>query len=269
MSYTPVLDYLPLWAVFMATLAVVMLSEEGGIRLGRYRRTLSDQEKEAPVGAIATAMLGLLGFMLAFTFGLAASRFDARRLALLEEANAIGTTYLRAGLLAEPFRTSIRKLLREYVDVRLEAVQAGQVERGVSRSAELQRPLWEQGVAAAEKDPRSITAGLFIQSLNSVIDLHATRVMFGLRSRIPVTVWVTLYALVILALAAMGYHAGLSGSRRSLAVFALALAFSAVMWMIADLDRPHEGLLRVSQQAMVDLKNSFRNPAARVDGSEP
>jgi hypothetical protein len=255
--------------VFIATVAVVMVSEEGGIQLGRYRRKLSDQEKEAPLGAIVAAMLGLLGFMLAFTFGLAASRFDARRLALLEEANAIGTTYLRAGLLAEPHRTTIRKLLREYVDVRLEAVQTGKVERGVSRSAELQRSLWSQGVDAAEKDPRSITAGLFIQSLNNVIDLHATRVMFGLRSRIPWTVWVLLYSLVILAVATMGYHAGLSGSRRSLAAFALALAFSGVMLLITDLDRPHEGLHRVSQQAMVELKASFIDPDGRVDGTGP
>jgi hypothetical protein len=215
------------------------------------------------------AMLGLLAFMLAFTFGLAASRFDARRLALLDEANAIGTAYLRTGFLPEPHRSEIRHLLREYVDVRLEAVRTERVEQGISRSIELQRSLWSQAVTAAEKDPRSIVVGLFIQSLNEVIDLHAKRIMFGLRSRIPGTIWVALYCLAILALAGIGHQEGLSGSKRSLAVMALACAFSAVLLLIADLDRPHEGVLRVSQQTMVDLKNSMITSSPGVNEIRP
>src|SRR5690348_10734501 len=93
------LDHLPLWGLFGATVAVVLLSIEGGYRLGQSRRRRSEDEKEGPVGAIVGATLGLLGFILAFTFGLAASRFDARRQIVVEEANDIGTTYLRAGLL--------------------------------------------------------------------------------------------------------------------------------------------------------------------------
>ncbi len=105
---------------------------------------------------------------------------------LLSEANAIGTTYLRAAMLPEPMRTDTRNLLREYVDVRLEAVQPGKLEQSLSRSEELHERLWSEAVAAAEKDRSPIT-GLFIQSLNEVIDLHAKRVMAGLGSRIPAT----------------------------------------------------------------------------------
>ena len=100
------LDALPLWGLFLVILLLVLLSVEGGYRLGKYRRSRSEQEKEAPVGAMVGATLGLLAFMLAFTFGLAAARFDTRRQVLLDEANAIGTTYLRAGMLptrAKPF----------------------------------------------------------------------------------------------------------------------------------------------------------------------
>jgi hypothetical protein len=257
MDYTRLLDDLPLWGLFVATVAAVVASVEGGYRLGKYRRLRSDQEKDAPVGAIVAATLGLLAFMLAFTFGLAATRFDARRMVVLEESNAIGTAYLRAGLLPKPHGAEIRKLFREYVDVRLQAVKSGATDEAISKSTDLQHALWSQATQAADKDPRSVMSGIFIQSLNEVIDLHSKRVMFALHNRIPEMVWLALYFIAILAMTALGYQEGLSGSRRSLAVLALALTFSAVLLLIADLDRPQEGFLRVSQRAMMDLQKSF------------
>src|SRR5262249_25782350 len=107
-----------------------------------------------------------------------------------------------------------------------------------------------------EKRPTPIT-GLFIQSLNEVIDLHAKRVTMGLRNRIPVAIWGALYFTAILAMAGVGYHAGLTSATRTLATLALVVTFSGILWLIADLDRPQEGLLRVSQQAMVDLRKSL------------
>ena len=95
------IDALPLWGLFIAILLVVLVSVECGYRLGKYRHARHEQEKEAPVGTMVGATLGLLAFILAFTFGLAATRFDTRRQVLLDEANAIGTTYLRAGMLPE------------------------------------------------------------------------------------------------------------------------------------------------------------------------
>src|SRR5436189_2549739 len=118
MQINGLLDALPLWGVFIAILFVVLISVECGYRLGKYRRSQREQEKEAPVGTMVGATLGLLAFILAFTFGLAASRFDTRRQVLLDEANAIGTTYLRAGMLSKQGE-QIRALLRDYVDARL------------------------------------------------------------------------------------------------------------------------------------------------------
>jgi hypothetical protein len=261
MDYTR-LDQLPLWGLFIATIAIVILAIEAGYRLGQYRRRRSDQEKDAPVGAIVAATLGLLAFMLAFTFGLAATRFDARRMVVLEESNAIGTANLRAGLLPEPNRSAIHELFKEYVDVRLEAVNPGATEQALTKSTALHRALWSQASDVAAQDNRSILTGVFVQSLNEVIDLHAKRVMLGLRNRIPELVWLVLYFMAVVSMTALGYQEGLSGSRRSLAVLALALTFSAVMLLIADLDRPHEGLLRVSQRAMLDLRESLKNADA-------
>ena len=250
------LDMLPLWALFAITIVLVLLAVEAGFWLGKWRQRRAEHEKETPVGAIVGAILGLLAFMLAFTFGMAASRFETRRELVLEEANAIGTTYLRAALLPEPHRTEIRTMLREYVDLRLEAVQPETIMAALARSEELQGRLWEQAVSVAEKSPTPIT-GLFIQSLNDVIDLHAKRVTMGARNRIPFTIWAALYFTAIFTMAGVGYYSGLTCTTRTLATLALVLTFSGILWLIADLDRPQQGLLRVSQQAMIDLRNSI------------
>jgi hypothetical protein len=205
------------------------------------------------------ATLGLLAFILAFTFGLAAARFDTRRQVLLNEANAIGTTYLRAGMLPDRAQ-QIRGLLRDYVGTRLEAVQSGKVAEGVRRSEEIQQQVWLEAETVGQKNPNSIVIGLFVQSLNQMIDLHAERLQAGLRSRIPGAIWLGLFAVAALSLSTMGYHAGLSGTRRSLAIVAVAVTFSVVIELIADLDRPQEGVLRISQQALLDVQRSMNPP---------
>jgi hypothetical protein len=205
------------------------------------------------------AMLGLLAFMLAFTFGMAASRFDTRKQLVLEEANAIGTTYLRTAMLPDK-REEIRALLRSYVDNRLEAVRSDRVANEIVKSEEIQGQLWSAATAVALQHPDSIIVGLFVQSLNEVIDLHAKRVTASLRNRIPGTIWLALLTIATLSLAAMGYHSGLVGTVRSLAVIVVAVTFSAVIALIADLDRPQEGSLTVSQQALIDVRQSMNPP---------
>ena len=259
MQTTGPIDALPLWALFISILLVVLLSVEFGYRLGKYRRSRQEQEKEAPVGTMVGATHGLLAFILAFTFGLAAARFDARRQVLLDEANAIGTTYLRAGILPERGE-EIRGLLRDYVRTRLDAIQSGDIAQGVRRSENIQHHLWTEAETVGAKNPNSILVGLFVQSLNETIDLHAKRVQAGIKSRIPGAIWLGLFAVAALSLATMGYHAGLSGTRRSLAIVAVAFTFSVVIELIADLDRPREGVLKISQQALLDVQRSMNSP---------
>src|SRR6516165_12643534 len=152
------IDALPLWALFIFILLVVLLSVEFGYRLGKYRRRRREEEKEAPLGTMVGAELALLAFILAFTFGLAAARFDTRRQVLLDEANAIGTTYLRAGMLPERGE-QIRGLLREYVGVRLDAVRSGNVAEGIRQSENIQHQLWTQTESVGQKNPNSILVG--------------------------------------------------------------------------------------------------------------
>ena len=240
--------------MFVATLVLVLVSVEAGYRYARYKQHKFQIEKEAPVGAVVVATLGLLAFLLAFTFGMAADRFENRRHALVDETNAIETVYLRADLLAEPHRTEVRKILREYVEERLQwaGVEKFQVGRSVK---ELHQQLWAQAVAVGERNPDSEVVSLFIDSVNEVLDLHTTRVMARERSRIPSSFWMVLYVVAFLALSAMGYHGGVAGTRRSPTMLAVAIAFSSVIAVIADLDRPGEGAINVSQQVMVDLRD--------------
>jgi hypothetical protein len=253
------LDYIPLWVLFGTTVMVIFLAVEAGFRVGRWRQRHAEHERETPVGAIVAAILGLLAFLLAFTFGMAASRFEIRRELVLDEANAIGTTYLRAALVPEPHRTEIRTLLRAYVDLRLEGVEPGMAVPALARSEELQSRLWAQAVLVAEKKPTPIT-GLFIQSLNETIDLHAKRVTMGMRNRIPIPIWGALYFTAVLVMVGVGYHEGLTSKTRTLATLVLVVTFSGVLWLLADLDRPQEGLIKVSQQAMIDLRKSMTSP---------
>ena len=255
------LDLLPLWGMFLAAVALVAGAVEAGFRFGRDRQATGAAKEEGPVSGIAAATLALLAFLLTFTFGIAASRFENRRQALLDEANAIGTAYLRAGLLPEPQGSEIQRLLRDYIQTRIDGANPDHTVAAIKKSEALQSELWSQTGQVAALDSHSITTGLFIQALNQLIDLHATRVN-ALRARIPGIVWAVVCFVTVLGMGAAGYQEGVGGRRRSPVILTLILAFSGVVMLISDLDRPHEGLIRVSQQIMLDQQRSMQ-PAPR------
>jgi hypothetical protein len=257
----PPLDFVPLWLLLPIIVTSSLAMMEAGYRVGRWRHAKVVDEKEAPVAAMSAAVLGLLGFMLAFTFSLAASRFDARRQAVLDEANAIGTTYLRADLLAEPYRAEIKSQLVRYAKLRTEKLNPSNIAGAINRSQSIHTDLWKQAIAAAEVNRGSIMTGLFMESLNETIDLHSKRVFVGLYSRVPITIWATLFFLIVLGMASFGYQAGIAATKRSLGMPMFALAFASVLYLIFDLDRAHEGLLQIGQNALVDLYSSISTPA--------
>ena len=153
-----------------------LLAAEGGYRLGRFMKPRTDETARSVVFNIHAAILGLLGLLLAFTFSMAVARYEMRKQLVLDEANTIGTAYLRARLLPEPQRTDVARLFQEYVDARLQFHQEGEGPDGRrednDKADRLQDQLWARAVAAGESDPRSVTTGLFIQALNDVIDVR-------------------------------------------------------------------------------------------------
>ena len=127
-------------------------------------------------------------------------------------------------------------------------------DQALAQSDEIQNLLWAQAVALKEKTSSPIFDGYFIQSLNEMIALQNRRVIVGLDYRIPDAVWIVLYLIIAFAVASVGYHSGLSETSRSLVVPAFVLIFTVVIVLIADLDRPAKGALRVSQNMYIDLQ---------------
>lgn len=256
-----IIDHIPLWAVFLITTLILFTAAEIGFHLGKWRKQRSKDEEKGQTGALMGAALAMLAFLLAFTFGMAGSKQDARKKLVLEEANAIGTAYLRAQILPEPYSSKIKGLLQEYVDVRLKGAQSiksiDQLKQAIARSEELHNELWALSVSLAKENSGSIFAGLFVDSLNKVIDLHSKRITAGIRNRIPMSIGITLYFVAILTMTLIGYQAGLTGIRTLVARFALILAFASVMLLITELDRPGKTIIKVSQQAMIDLQASM------------
>jgi hypothetical protein len=259
MSYVQFLDNIPVWLLFIIITLVFSIAAELGFRGGKFIHVHLKKEQNPMVGTILGASLGLLAFFLAFTFNMAGSRYDARKKLVLDEANAIETTYLRAKLLPKPYRTEFQDLLRKYIDGRAKLQKADFeiLRQVIAESEELHNLLWSKVVTLTEKSNYSVGIDLFIRSLNEVFDLHGKRVNAGLHNRIPISIFVTLYFVGSLAMAMMGYQAGLSGKRSPIASFALVLTFSIVLTLISDLERPRQEIFSVSQQTMVDLKSKI------------
>jgi hypothetical protein len=254
---------LPVWVVFALAFLVVLVAIEAGFRMGHVAHRRSEDEKESPVGAIAGSILGLLAFMLAFTFGLVSERYDARKALVREEANAIRTAYFRADFLPAADRAEGKDLLRRYVDERIAAIRSGemgQVKAAIAGAEAIQRRLWERAVANARLDMNSDVAALYIESVNDLMGFHATRVAVG-AARIPEGIWHALGILVVLGMLAVGYQTGIAGSRRSWSMPILAFSFSLVIALISALDRPFSDLLEVSQQPLANVRAAMEAPA--------
>jgi hypothetical protein len=252
-----ILDNFPLWAVYVGTVALVLVAAEIGFRIGLWlQRRDPDSGKTALTGVVVGGMLGLMAFLLAFSIGIVIGQHNGRKAMVVTEANAIGTAYLRAGFLDEPDLTSTRDLLREYVEVRLDAAaNAGDVtlvESSITRSEEIHGQLWSIVEDNVRQGQESDTMALFVESINEVIDVHSLR-LAAVELRLPRLLGVVLYAATVLSFLLVGVASSSDAKRDPFAILLFALAFVAVLMIVIDLDRPQQGLLTVSQQALSDL----------------
>lgn len=249
MGFRAFLDGMPLWATFVATAALFLLCWWIGLTLGQRKRI---EGEAGSLGELVGAALGLLAFILAFTFGMAESRFDARRASMLEEAIALRDAYLRVGLVAEPERDAVRRILREYVDARVEPGSGADLHQIDARARAMHDELWVQAVAMSRADRSDVTV-MAIEGIDELVGLHVRRVAL-VNARVPEVIWLALYGLSILSMLLVGHHEGLKHDRQRFGVFIVAVAFALVILLIDDLDRPTRGLLTVSQQPMSELR---------------
>jgi len=242
-------------------LLLMLACSEAGFRAGRRTRGSVDESMRSRITIFEGAMLGVLGLLLAFTMSMGAARFDMRRQLVIEESNAIGTTWLRSKMLPAPENAEFARLLHQYVDARVQFATVRSLrELPLQREAAagLQDALWSHATAFATRDPRSVPAGLLLQTLNQMIDLEATR-WATFWSHVPQTIiWVNVL-IAMLAATLLGYGFGLIGRRHMISTMMLALSISSVLTVIVDLDRPWQGYIRVSQQPMIDLQKQMEN----------
>jgi hypothetical protein len=210
---------------------------------------------------LESAILGVLGLLMGFTMSMAVARYDLRRRLVIDEANAIGTTFLRSKLMPASESAEFAGLLRQYVDVRVAyaaRTKLNELFEARVQDGRLQRQLWLQAAAFAVRE-RSVNASLLLQSLNQSIDLEATR-WASFWGRVPPSVICINMLIAMLAAALLGYGFGLIGKRHILSIVLLAFSITGVLSVIVDLDRPWQGLIIVSQQPMIDLQKQLANP---------
>jgi len=248
------------WLTFVVVSVLLLGAAESGYRFGLLLYRANDIARIGQISGTQNAMLGLLSLLIGFTFVMAEGRYETRRGLVVQEANAIGTTYLRASLLPEPHKQEVENLLRRYVDLRLDFYNAGEdkVKLAAAEQAatQIHRKLWTQAVAAGQSIPSPIVA-TFITSLNETIDLDATR-QNALHARVPVAVWLLVLAVAICGCFVTGLGAGASNERSAFANGLLPLLITVAVMLIADLDRPRGGLIRIDQGPLLNLKQSLQ-----------
>jgi hypothetical protein len=250
------LDLLPIWSVYILTVAVLFLAAEAGFKLGRPVQKRWPDQSEPGVGAMVGAALALLGFLLAFVTGLAIGNFNQRRQLVVSEANAIGTTYLRAGYLADPYRAESRKLLREYVNLRIKALDPTATVSAIAQSEQIHDELWLMAEKVAKDDPGP-TIALYLSSLNEVIDLHTERINAELGFRVPPIMVLGLYVVAVMTMILIGVYDSYREKHNIIALIMVVLIVSVVFLMIVDMDRSNVGLLQIPQEALIDLQRKL------------
>ena len=248
-----------MWLIFVVFFgAILIAASEAGFRLARKAESRSAENAKSQLGAVEGGILALLGLLLGFTMSMAVTRFEVRKQLVLDEANAIQTSYLRTRLIPAPDSTEIANLLREYVVVRLHYADVvddlDQLQTTREEAEHLQNEFWTRAVAYGQKDPDPVKAGLLLQSLNQAIDLESARWM-AYQNHVPPTVIYVNFVVALLATTLVGYAFGRQGQRQLFSTTMLVLAITVVLAVIIDLDQPRQGFIKGSQQPLVDLQH--------------
>ncbi len=255
-------DLVPIWLMLVGTILILVFFIEFGFRLGKRAKATVKKAQTSQVRAIMGAGLGLLAFMLAFTFNTAQSHFETRVQNLAEEARVARNAFMQADLLEEPRRTEAKELLKDYIDSRREGTEVSDVPAEeelaelLEKAEDIQHRLWMLAVNAdspSEEENSSSVNSSFSTSVLLLTDIHYTRLHSAVMNRIPLTIWMTLYLMAALSMTIMGYQAGLTDRRSPVATITLAIAFSAVIILITDLDRPIMSYFDINDQLLVDL----------------
>jgi hypothetical protein len=278
------LDTFSLPQLFLGSMLLMLLFLELGYRIASRPTLKAAKAQVSQVRALMGAALGLTAFLLAFAFAVAQAHYEARMKGMVEEARLARHAYLQADVLNEPWRSEIKTLLHDYISDRVEAHALGrehhipEIVELIEESEQMQQRLWvlaleaEQGEQASPTLRQTVPEGVprgYRGYVLALMDIHAERLQAALMNRIGSVIWIVLYLTAALSMLVTGYQAGLATRRSPIATVSLALAFSLVLVLIVDLDRPLMTLFHMDNHVMVDLleqMNSNSVPGSRQDG---
>jgi hypothetical protein len=251
------LDAVPLAVIAPLILIALLAAAAAGYSGHRWLMKRRGENDPDSHDHLLAAILGLLALLLGFTFSLALNRYETRRELVVQEANALGTTWLRAQLLEPANKAAISGLLRDYLDVRLAWSEAGAVPQNDARTEELQHKLWVATGRVVRSDPSPQLSRALMDAMNESFDLASTR--SATRSaHVPDRVLDVLLLYALLSAAMLGYASAAKGKPQRIATSAVMVLLTLAMTMILDIDRPRGGAIQVSQQPLEELKRAWR-----------
>ncbi len=252
---------MPEWVVALLFLALMVMACESGYALGL--RSKAAEKTKAVIPTIGASILALLGLLLGFTMSMSVSRYDSRRLLVVGEANALMAAYQRARALPASENTELQQLLRDYLENRLRvsenALDLQTLQAAKQVDARLQDELSSRAAVLAQRNPESVPAGLLLESLDNAFSLENSR-WIGFVAHLPDGVIYVNVLMGLLASLMVGYEFGIIGHRHPLSEALVMVAIMMVLVLIVELDHPHSGVIRVSQQPLVDLQRRLAAP---------
>lgn len=254
--HIPLLYRMPIAATLVVFILILLAALECGFRFGLRRRVLwKDVHSEAGGGGLVqNATLALLGLLIAFTYGFTVSHYETRKRDVIDEANALGTAFLRAGLEKERGGLELQMALLEYARTRVvtpdRSATAEDDQAMLERTLAAQSKIWPATERVMKAGPVTPMEVSLMSSINEVIDMHTERVTTGFDSLPQVVFWTLLF---IAAVAVMigGFTAGLSGLMCRYRMFAFILVLAATIQLIVDFDRSMRGFISISQKPMI------------------
>lgn len=261
MEFSLLYNY-PIWSAALIIIFVLIIGLESGFRVGLHQ---SKERKDAEAGGggvVLTSMFALMGLVLAFTYASGVSRYDARKHAVTAEANALGTAYLKADLLAEPGRTELKKVLLEYARTR--TFEPGSIKTNADRKLAIDRTkeklaqLWPTTKRIIDNGKPGPLEASLVAAINAVIDAHTTRIM-ALIDKLPGVVMLMLLFIMTASLAVAGYNAGIQGHISRWRMSAFALVLTGLLVVILDFDRPNTGAVIVTNYSIDAVIEEMEN----------
>ncbi len=251
-----ILDNTNAWLVFAVATVLMLLGNYVGYKLGLLHQKKYGEVVSSANPEIMGAIFAVLGFTLAFLFGMSLTRLEHKKTLVLDESSAILAAYQQALFLPEPYKTRSSSMLKNYAQLRYEIATEARIDRdmeklkrGLLKCENIQDSLLHQGMLANETSG----ASEFIKSVSTIIDLNMRRVQNSSGDRIPNALKILMYILALLGLAAMGYGSGIKGGRSLIANIILVTVFATIIGIILDMDHPSNSLFKVNQQPMLDV----------------